>query len=119
MKKAAVLVCLIALIACGGGEKTAMAPAYTAQQIKTAEEYIKLLTDSGLVKEYKGEGGSLIAYVDRRTWNIGTFENKKTILKTLSQANETRGNTPWIEIRDLRSGKVYGEVSRSTFKVYE
>ncbi len=95
-------------------------PVVTADQKKAAAEIQKLLMESGLVMEYKGEGKIQIVYVKRPLWDINSFEKKKEVLKTLSQSNEVQGFTPWIEIRDFTSGEVYAAVKPPlTFEVYK
>jgi len=59
-------------------------PSFTDEQKKAAKEYGELLMQSGLVKQYKGEGRLQIAYVDKKLWGITTYEQKKGILKNLS-----------------------------------
>jgi len=111
---------IISMISTPSSTTTTNKPAYTDEQKKAAREYFKILMDSGMVTEFKGEGKIQIVYVDKKMWSIGTYENKKTILKTLSQSNEILNKTPWIEIRDHRSGKVYGALKPPlTMDIYE
>lgn len=93
---------------------------YTPQQKKAAESFHKTVMDTGLVIEFKPEGKLQIVYVDRKMWNVGSYEKKKQILKGLSESNEILGYTPWIEIRDYRSGEVYGALKPPlTLKIYK
>ena len=93
---------------------------YTKEQKKAAEDIHKIFIDSGLIVEFKSGNGIQIVYVDKMMWNAGTYENKKEILGKLSETNEILGYTPWIEIRDYHSGKVYGALKPPlTKEIYE
>jgi hypothetical protein len=117
-----VLIIFIVFVAILGslGPSPSKKTSYTPQQKKAAEDFHKTLMDSGLVIEFKPEGKLQVVYVDRKMWNAGSYENKKQILKGLSQSNEILGYTPWMEIRDYRSGEVYGALKPPlTFEIYK
>lgn len=100
-------------------------PKFTEEQKKIAKEandiLINGLMKEGLIKELKGEGILQIVYVNGTLWKSSlTYEQKKDLLGNISKTNEIMGYTPWVEIRDYRSGEVYGALKPPlTFKIYK
>lgn len=98
---------------------------YTKEQKKVAQEahdiLINGLMKEGLINELKGEGKLQVIYVNGALWRrIFTYEQKKELLRNISKTNEILGYTPWVEIRDYRSGEVYGALKPPlTFEIYK
>jgi len=98
---------------------------YTKEQKKAAQEAHDILINGlmreGIIKELKGEGELQVVYVNGALWRrIFTYEQKKELLGNISKTNEILGYTPWVEIRDYRSGEVYGALKPPlTFKIYK
>ena len=93
---------------------------YTAEQKKAAKDIRSQYMKIGFIKQLKGEGDLQIVYVDGSLWSRMAFEKKKEFLKQMSVTNEVLGYTPWVEIRNHRSGEVYGAVKPPmTIKIYK
>jgi hypothetical protein len=110
----------IGIIASMISTKTSAPNTYTAEQKKAAKELQDILLKSGFVTKLSSEGQLQVFYVNRGLWRATPYEKKKELLGNLSKSNEIQGFTPWIEIRDYRSGKVYGALKPPlTMDIYE
>jgi len=86
---------------------------FTEEQKKAAQESRDILIYTfireGVFKELKREGKLQVVYVDGALWrSLLTYERKNELLRQISIFNEVSGYTPWVEIRNYRSGEVYG-----------
>ena len=106
------------------GKQGATPTAFTSTQREGADEFfskvIGRFVELGMIQDQKTEGGTLTIYVRGADWRLLSYENKMTLLKGTSTANEVRGGTPWVAFRDHNSGKVYAEIRPPlTLEVYE
>lgn len=119
----------ILLMSCSDNSTTSNLKPVETQEQKEAkkqemrkhyDDLVSNLQKIELLKEYKQEGKIIVYYVNTRPWKNTPFEQKKKLMHLLSEFQETSGYTPWVEIKDYYSGKLYGAIKPPlTNDIYE